>query len=161
MMTGLVVAVAVTCPTLSWAEFVAKVVAVHDGDRISVHHDGHIEIISLKGIDCPELQQPYGKQAKQALQAYVGARDVVIRDIQRDQQGQTVADIFLMDGRNIAQELIKEGLAWSQRGSAERQSYRDEEELAMAAGKGLWSDRNPVPPWKWKVPKSSNGKFSN
>ncbi len=154
-------AVAVVYPALSWAEFVAKVVAVHEGDRISIHHNGRIEVIALKGIDCPEMEQPYGKKAKQVTQAYVGTRDVVVRGIQLNRQGQTVADIFLLDGRNIAFELIKEGLAWSQRGASERQTYREEEDLAMAAGKGLWADRNPIPPWKWTSPKKAQRKFSN
>jgi len=160
-MMGVVLVVAVTCPTLSWAEFFAKVVAVHEGDRMSIHHDGHMETISLKGIDCPGLKQPYGKKAKQVLQAYVGTREVVVRGVRRDRQGRTAADVFLLDGRNIAHELIKEGLAWSRRESATPKSYRDDEELAMAAGKGLWSDRNPVPPWKWKDPKKGSRKFSN
>lgn len=153
--------VVVVYPALSWAEFVARVVAVHEGDRISIHHKGRIEVIALKGIDCPQLKQPYGNKAKQVTQAYVGTREVVVRGIQRNRQGQIVADIFLPDGRNIAYELIKEGLAWSQRGGNERQTYRDEEDLAMAAGKGLWADRNPIPPWKWQGPKKGRRKFSN
>ena len=151
----------VVYPAFSWAEFIARVVAVQEGDRMSIHHKGRIEVIALKGIDCPELSQPYGNKAKQVTQAYVGTREVVVRGIQRNRQGQIVADIFLPDGRNIAHELIKEGLAWSQRGGNERQTYRDEEDLAMAAGKGLWADRNAIPPWKWQGPKKGRRKFSN
>src|SRR5262245_49425977 len=96
--------------TGAWAGFMAKVVTVHEGDRLTIYHDGRREVISLKGIDCPELKQPYGKKAQQVTQAYVGAREVVIRSIQRDSQGQMVAEVVLQDGRNVAQELVKEGL---------------------------------------------------
>ena len=148
-------------PTCAWAGFMAKVVTVHEGDRLTIYHDGRREVISLKGIDCPELKQPYGKKAKQVTQAYVGARDVVIRSMHRDQQGQIVAEVVLQDGRNVAQELVKEGLAWSRGGGAEGRKFDDDEQLARAAKSGLWADSNPVPPWKWKAPKKANRKFSD
>jgi endonuclease YncB( thermonuclease family) len=148
-------------PPVAWAEFTARVVTVHEGDRLTVYHDGRKETIALKGIDCPELSQPYGKKAKQVTEAYVGTRQVVVRDIQRDRQGRTVAEVLLMDGRKVAYELVKEGLAWSRGGTDESRSLADEEELARAARKGLWSDPDPVPPWKWKAPKKASRKFSN
>lgn len=157
----LVVTVSLALPGSVWAEFVAKVVMVHEGDRLSIHHHGHTEMIALKGIDCPELKQPYGKKAKQITEAYVGTRDVVVRDLKRDRQGRMVADISLMDGRNVAYELIKEGLAWARGGEFEGHSFADEEELARAAHMGLWSDPDPVPPWKWKAPKKAGRKFHN
>ena len=158
---GCVLGVLAVWPSLSRAEFIARVVTVHEGDRLTIVHDGRTETITLKGIDCPEPKQPYGKQAKQATAAYVGHREVVIRGLQRDGQGRTVADVFLMDGRNVAYELVKEGLAWSRGRTADSRSLADEEELAQAAGKGLWADPHPVPPWKWKEPKKARRKYSN
>lgn len=148
-------------PTLARADFTAKVVAVHEGDRLTIYHDGRREMIALKGIDCPELKQPYGKKAKQVMQAYVGAREVVIQSIQRDRQGQAVADVVLQDGRNVAHELVKEGLAWSRGGTGVGRNFDDDEQLARAAKNGLWADPNPVPPWKWKTSKKASRKFSN
>ncbi len=161
MMMGCVLAAVFSWPALSWAEFIARVVTVHEGDRLTIVHDGRTETITLKGIDCPEPKQPYGKQAKQVTTAYVGHREVIIRGLQRDGQGRIVADVFLMDGRNVAYELVKEGLAWSRGRTAESRSLADEEELAQAAGKGLWTDPHPVPPWKWKEPKKARRKYSN
>ena len=149
------------CSTSAWAEYIARVITVHEGDRLTVYHDGRTETIHLQGIDCPELKQPYGKRAKQVMQAYVGAREVVVRSVQRDRQGRVVAEVLLMDGRNVALELVKEGLAWSRGGLNEGPILADEEELARASGKGLWADPDPVPPWKWKVPKKAGRKFSN
>ena len=159
MLLGLALALAV--PTVAQAGFSAKVVAVHEGDRLTIYHDGRKAVIFLKGIDCPELNQPYGKKAKQVMQAYVGSREVVIQSIERDRQGQVLAEVFLQDGRNVAQELVKEGLAWSRGGTAAGQSFDDDEQLARAAKAGLWADPNPVPPWKWKAPKKTSRKFSN
>ena len=161
LMTGLVLALVAACPALSWADFSARVVTVHEGDHLTIRYDGRSETIYLKDIDCPELKQPYGKQAKQAIVAYVGNRDVVVRALKRDRHGLVTAEIILPDGRNVGYELVKEGLAWSRPETAQGQSLVDVEQLARAERKGLWSDPNPVPPWKWKTPKRTSQKYSN
>ena len=160
-MAGLVFALLAACPTLSWADFSARVVAVHEGDLLTIRHDGHNETIRLKDIDCPELKQPYGKQAKHVTAAYVGNRDVVVRGLMRDKQGRVSADVLLHDGRNVGHELLKEGLAWWQRSASSNAGLDVMEELARASRKGLWTDSNPVPPWKWKAPKNTSRKYSN
>lgn len=161
VMAGLVFALLAACPTLLWADFAARVVAVHEGDLLTIRHDGHNETIRLKDIDCPELKQPYGKQAKHVTAAYVGNRDVVVRGLMRDKQGRVSADVLLHDGRNVGHELLKEGLAWWQRSASSNAGLDVMEELARASRKGLWTDSNPVPPWKWKAPKNTSRKYSN
>ncbi|MBI3355740.1 MAG: thermonuclease family protein [Nitrospirae bacterium] len=159
--TCLVLVLVIAYPALALADFIARVVTVHEGDRLTIYHDGRREMIYLKDVDCPELKQPYGKQAKHATAAYVGNREIVVRALNRDRHGRTTAEVVLQDGRNIAHELIKEGLAWSRPETAEGRSLGDIEQLARAEGKGLWSDPNPVPPWKWKSPKKTSRNYSN
>ncbi|MGQ0696184.1 MAG: thermonuclease family protein, partial [Nitrospiraceae bacterium] len=53
---GLMIAVVATWPALSWAEVVARVVTVHEGDRLTIRYEGRSETIHLKDIDCPELK---------------------------------------------------------------------------------------------------------
>jgi micrococcal nuclease len=161
IMIGLVFALAVLDPILSWADFVARVVTVHEGDRLTIRHDGRSEIIYLQDVDCPALKQPHGKQAKHAIAAYVGNRDVVVRSLKRDRHGRATAEIFLQDGRNVGHELVKEGLAWLRPNRAQDQSLDEVEQLARAEKKGLWSEPNPVPPWEWKLPKNTSRKYSN
>jgi len=153
---SLVLALVMVFPVLARAEFVARVLIVHEGDRLTVHHEGRKDMIYLRGVDCPELKQSYGKQAKHVTAAYIANREVVVRDLKRDRQGRMTADILLPDGRQIAHELIKEGLAWVQPGGAGDQDLKDMEELAKASKNGLWSEPNPVPPWKWKSTKSAH-----
>ena len=150
VMTGLVLALVAACPALSWADFLARVVTVHEGDRLTIRHDGRNETIYIKDIDCPELKQAYGKQAKHAIAAYVGSRDVMVRALTRGRNGLGTAEILLQDGRNVGHELLKEGLAWARPEKGQDQSLEDMEQLAKAERKGLWSDSNPVAPWKWK-----------
>jgi endonuclease YncB( thermonuclease family) len=161
IVVGLVLALVATCPALSWADFAARVVTVHEGDRLTIHHDGRNETIYLKDIDCPDLKQPYGKQAKLVTAAFVGHRDVVVRGLKRDKQGRVSAEVFLHDGRNVGHELLKEGLAWWRRSASSDAGLEVVEELARASGKGLWADSDPVPPWKWKAPKKTSRKYSN
>lgn len=142
------------------AEFKARVITVHEGDRLTIYHQGRHETVSLKDIDCPELKQPYGKHAKHATAAYIGGREIIVRALTKDRQGRTTAEIFLPDGRNVARELVKEGLAWSRQTGSDR-SLSELEELARASGKGLWSEPHPVPPWKWKAAKKTTRKYSN
>ncbi len=159
---GLVLAMAAVCPDFSWAaDFVARVSTVHEGDRLTIRHKGRNETIYLKDIDCPDLKQPYGKEAKHATAAYVANRDVVVRDLTRDKQGRVSAEVLLHDGRNVGRELLKEGLAWWHRSTSKNASFEVIEELAKASGKGLWADSNPVPPWKWKAPKQTSQKSSH
>lgn len=97
-------------------------------------------MLALRDVNGPEPKQPYGKQAKHATAAYLANRDVVVRDITKDQEGRTTADILLNDGRNIAHELVKEGLAWVQPGEVHDPALKDLEELARASKHGLWSE---------------------
>ena len=142
--------VALPVQIASGADFVARVLTVDEGDQLTIYHQGRKDMIHLKGIDCPALKQSYGKQAKRTTTAYVGNREVVVRDLTRDRQGRMVAEILLQNGKLLTHELIKEGLAWVQPEGANMQAMKDMEELARAAGKGLWSEPNPIPPWKWK-----------
>lgn len=160
-LAGVIVIVTVLCPSFSSAEFMARVVTVHEGDRLTIYHQGRSQTVYLKDIDCPELKQPYGKQAKHATAAYVGGREVIVRALKRDGHGRTTAEIFLPDGRNVGRELVKEGLAWWQRSGSGDRSLLELEELARASGKGLWSEPHPVPPWKWKAAKKTKRKYSN
>jgi endonuclease YncB( thermonuclease family) len=161
IMAGLAFALVATCPILSWADFAARVITVHEGDRLTIHHDGRKETIYLKDIDCPDLKQPYGKQAKLVTAAFIGNRDVVVRGLKRDKQGRVSAEVLLDDGRNVGHELLKEGLAWWRRSASSDASLEVVEELARASGKGLWADSDPVPPWEWKAPKKTSRKYSN
>lgn len=149
-LAGVTIATVLFGPVPSWADVVAKVVSVHEGDRLTIRHDGRSNTIYLKDIDCPELTQPYGKQAKHATAAYVGNRNVVVRGFARDKQGRVSAEVFLDDGRNVARELLKEGLAWWKRSASSDTRLEMIEELARAGKKGLWAEPKPVPPWEWK-----------
>jgi micrococcal nuclease len=129
--------------------FSATVVAIHDGDTISVRTARETIRIRLEGIDCPEYRQPYSARAKQFTSQLVFSKEVTIDDRGEDQYGRLLARVRV-DGIEVNEALVRNGLAWHyQRGAIDR-ALADAERTARAARTGLWADANPVPPWRWR-----------
>ena len=57
---------------------VGKVVGVHDGDTLTLRTFNETLKVRLFGIDTPELGQPFGNNAKQALSQMVFGKSVTI-----------------------------------------------------------------------------------
>jgi micrococcal nuclease len=141
------------------ASFTGRVVGITDGDTIRVLHSGRAERVRLWGIDCPELHQPFGTRARQFTSSAAFGKVVTVQVRDVDRYGRTVGEVILQDGRSLNRELVRAGLAWWY-----RQYTRDDRELqrleaeARAARRGLWEDRNPVPPWQWRRKSRSSGR---
>ncbi len=108
------------------------------------------ERIRLHGIDCPEKRQAFGNRAKQFTSKLVFGNTVTVQVMDRDRYGRTVGVVLLPDGRSLNHELVRAGLAWMYRRYTNDQSLSDLEEEARVARRGLWADRNPIPPWEWR-----------
>lgn len=80
---------------------------VIDGDTIDIGGTR----IRLSGIDAPEMDHPYGKNAKWALVNLCKGQEVRAvfdGDLSHDR---TVATCYLPDGRDLAAEMVKAGMA--------------------------------------------------
>ncbi len=130
----------------------ARVVAVSDGDTLTVLHEQTRVRIRLHGIDAPETGQEYGSRAKQLASSLAFGEAVEVRVRDTDRYGRTVADVILPDGRSLNREMVAAGMAWWYRKYAPDDGVlvRLEAE-ARAAGRGLWSQPDPVPPWSWRM----------
>lgn len=80
---------------------------VTDGDTITIQNTQ----VRLYGIDAPELHHPYGKQAKWAMVRLCKGHRVRAEITDEDAYGRTVAKCSLPDGRDLSEELVKQGLA--------------------------------------------------
>lgn len=80
---------------------------VVDGDTLIIQKTQ----IRLFGIEAPELDHPYGKNAKSALISLCKGKRVRAEVIAQDAHGRTVAQCWLEDGRDISAEMVKLGLA--------------------------------------------------
>lgn len=97
--------------TITWSQARKTVLRgkcwVIDGDTIAIEGT-HIR---LAGIDAPELDHPWGRQAKWALVQMCKGKQITARvqpDISYDR---VVAECFLPDGRDLSAEMVKIGLA--------------------------------------------------
>jgi endonuclease YncB( thermonuclease family) len=146
------------------------VVRVLDGDTFDVRVKKGIEAtIHLWGVDAPELDQPFGKEAKDCLSRLLLKKYVVIEDY-TGRNGVVVreGEVFVESNKppkqdNVNLVMVSAGLGWWQR-LPENQDLRSNqealnraEESARAAKRGLWSKPGAVPPWEWKKRKSSGG----
>ena len=127
-----------------------KVVKIADGDTLTLLTSSNEQVkIRLAGIDTPEKKQPFGNKAKQALANLAFQKQALIEVEVKDRYGRTVGVVFV-DGLNVNAELVKQGMAWVYR------KYTDDERLyvleseAKQAKRGLWLDKNPIPPWEWR-----------
>jgi endonuclease YncB( thermonuclease family) len=147
---ALLLAVAVAADAWAAAEFRGPVIGVADGDTLTVLHAGRPEAVRLHGIDAPEKGQPFGERARQFTAALAFRTTVIVQVRDRDRYGRTVADVILADGRSLNQEVVRAGYAWwFRRYSADHRLAAAEAE-ARSAQLGLWQDRDPIPPWRWR-----------
>ncbi len=139
--------------TFAWT---GKVISIQDADTITVLTDDRQQVrIRLYGIDAPEGGQAYGKKATQYVKRLLADRPVVEIDTKdTDRYGRTVAVVFLPDGRNLNEEIVGAGYAWVFTRYCKEVpmcvSWGLLQHEAMEARRGLWMDKEPVPPWEWR-----------
>lgn len=132
-----------------------QVVSVTDGDTIKVLQDGRETKIRLYGVDTPEKKMAFGQKAKDFTASMVAGKVVEVEPVDQDRYGRTVG-IVTVAGRNLNEELVKNGFAWVYRQYCRRgecSTWLKEELQARAARIGLWADPAPVPPWDWRKAK--------
>ena len=130
-------------------DFIGKVVAVADGDTITVLRDQEQVKIRLSGIDAPEKAQAFGNRSKQSLSTLCFNKSAKLDDQGKDRYGRTLARAHC-EGIDANAEQVRLGMAWVyDRYVTDRSLYQLQEE-ARAARRGLWVDPDPMPPWVWR-----------
>jgi len=133
--------------------FEAVVIKVADGDTVTVMSDGQKIRIRLYGIDTPEIDQVYGRESEKMLSNYVLNRVVEIEKKDIDRYKRMVAVIFL-DGENINLKMLEDGGAWAY---IQYLAEDDKEEYIKAEKgakeKGLWQNKEAIPPWEYRKQK--------
>ena len=148
------------CPLLSASssfceEIQVEVLRVVDGDTIDVLYGEHVKRVRLKGIDSPEWDQPFGKQATAHLSSLIQDREVSIFYESYDSYGRLLGKIFV-DGYDINLRMIKDGFAWWYRYYRDQLSLEDQvlyesaETYSKTLKLGLWQSENPINPYEWR-----------
>lgn len=131
------------------AELAGRVVAVHDGDTISVRTAERTVRVRMHGIDAPEDGQAHGNAARRALAERLIGRDVRVIERGRDPFGRTLGVVWLVE-QNVNALQVQDGWAWVFRRYTSDAWLLALEVEARAARRGLWRDAHPIPPWQWR-----------
>lgn len=128
-----------------------RVVRVADGDTLTlVGSDGLELTVRLRGIDAPELGQPHGFEAKEALQHLTQSATVTLDEPTKEKYGRYLANVFAGE-LWINKAMIQRGDAWCDQVNAFDRSLYASEREAKSTGKGLWAIPDPTPPWIWRA----------
>lgn len=139
--------------------FPAEVLSVHDGDSITARRVGPVrqkpDKVRIYGIDCPELGQPYGEEARELTARILDGKTVEIVPAQKGKSyRREVGGIVLLGDMLVIQDaLVSAGLAWVDDRFCRLpvcDLWRLHQREAKAARRGLWADEAPVPPWTWR-----------
>jgi len=139
--------------------FTGRVVAVEDGDTLTLRGDRHgrRHRIRLSDLDAPETRhrdrpgQPQGQAAAAALRGLTLDRRVTAECFEADSYGSHVC-LVIVDGRQVNAALLQAGWAWP----AEKPAWiRDPGTPALvaearAAGRGIWAGPDRISPWAWR-----------
>jgi micrococcal nuclease len=138
-----------------------KVTRVIDGNTLEfMSSEGDKYTILLSGIDCPELTQSFGDEARICLEKLSLNKSAYVTIKGKDRAGNSVAEVLIGGKKDPRIHLLKEGLAWTDERNAESEleSYKL---ASQSKKKGLWKDENPTPPWTYRrqqtmtIPKGS------
>lgn len=136
-------------------QFIGRVVAISDGDTLTVLDKNKKQIkIRLGEIDTPESGQPYGSKAKQELSDLAFGRVVKVTVQHTDRYGRTVGRVYV-DRIDINAELVRRGAAWVYRKYSRDLDLFDMERDARLNRRGLWNlpESEHIPPWEWRKSK--------
>ena len=133
---------------------------MRDGDSVTVLDASRNQHkVRIDGIDAPELGQPFGRAAKNSLSNLIGGADVVATCSKVDHYGRDVCRVMLHQ-QDVGLAQLQAGMGWFFRRYARelppevREQYAGAEQAAREAGKGLWADPAPSPPWAWRRSRS-------
>ena len=139
--------------------FPAEVLSVHDGDSITARRAGASQQkphkVRFYGVDCPELDQPFGEEARALTAQMLKDRTVEIVPAQKGKSyRREVGGIVLVQDMLVIQDgLVSAGLAWVDDRFCKMpvcDLWRLHQREAKAARRGLWADEGAVPPWVWR-----------
>lgn len=142
-------------PTEQSGALQGKVVDLGWGDSITVLDTQNKQHrVRLLGIDAPEKEQAFGPSARQKLSALVFGKVVSVKYQKMDRNGRPLGKV-LLGSTDVNLEMLKAGLAWYYANDrdlpeSDRPLYANAERDARAAGRGLWQDEGPMPPWEFR-----------
>ena len=129
-----VVLLGIACPALAAKphyELTGRVVAIADGDTLTVLDE---------------------TKAQHKIRLAVFKQPVRVEVIDVDRYKREVGRIYLGD-RFINMEMVADGFAWRYPQYDKPGEFTAAENDSREHQRGLWADKDPVPPWEWRKAK--------
>jgi len=129
---------------------------VLDGDSLRVANASGEEFdLRLASLDAPELNQPFGVDAKQHLQQLLRNQEIIAWNIGTDRYQRQLVFLFIeqTDGQlfEINPQMIRDGYAWHYKQHSTNPLLDNFEHEARSARIGLWGDTSqPIAPWNFR-----------
>jgi micrococcal nuclease len=129
--------------------FAHDVIAITDGDTLTLLVSQTPLKVRLANIDAPEKSQAFGSLSKKSLSDLCWGLDATFETKNIDRYGRTVAEV-ICGGVKVNRAQVERGMAWVYRKYNEDPSMPALEERARENRVGLWSDINATPPWEFR-----------
>lgn len=131
-------------------QITGKVVSITDGDTLIVRESPTKSVtVRLVHIDAPEKGQAFGTRARQKLSELAYGKEAEVVGISKDRYGRTLGEVTV-DGKSINLEMVRQGMAWAYVDFSPPAEYENEQATAKMRSRGLWADREPMPPWEFR-----------
>ncbi|GBL03622.1 thermonuclease family protein [Glaciecola sp. KUL10] len=127
-----------------------RVVKFIDGDTIVLNDDEGTRI-DLALIDAPEIEQPFGRDARQGLESLIQDNRVQIQYMNNGKA------LVYLDSILINEKLVQKGYAWFDISAAPEPAMsirlKDSQSEATSRKIGLWAQNDTliVSPWQWRA----------
>lgn len=151
-------------PAAAQSSATARVRSVVDGDTFWADLNGRPTRFRLAYVDAPELTQGrWGRLSQEALQSLLPPGSLVQVDtLYITPEGLHIAQVYNSEGL-VNLEMLRQGQAAVYERflyGANRERYLEAQELAQAARRGFWQQRNPVMPWEFRETAAQTSAFA-
>jgi len=146
---------------LGGIKFHGRVTETYGGDGIAVMTaDRARRAVCINYLEAPESGQPYAEVAAQHLKDLLLGKEVTVlfRGFGEEDTDCVIGDVYL-GGVNITLQMVRDGVAWSNKSYAYPEGYyvyEQAEQAARSERRGLWQDPSPTPPWTYREQHSSD-----
>lgn len=144
---------------LVWIEHVI------DGDTVRISTSGHHEVIRIRHIDAPEINEFLYNESRKYIEKFWAHKPVRLTRYKNDRYGRVIGVFSDMDGNYLHLELILGGLAFHHIKYDKDEACMQAQEIAKEAKRGLWVDPTIYERWlqhelyKFKKVKKSGKEF--
>lgn len=129
------------------SEISVDVVAVVDGDTFVARAEGELHLLTLDGIDAPELEQPFGDRARDWLTARLLSRRLDIL-VSKTEGCRIRVEIPTGGEESLNEKLLEAGIAWAEPSASN--AWKRLEAKARLSEIGLWGGARPEAPWEFR-----------